>query len=70
MEEGKVIQPAQLLGKDPAMLSRVMAAMLLLVLISTYCICGGLLIFLRFGDIELLEIFLGIICASFQEYRF
>lgn len=30
----------------------------------------GLVVFLRFRDIELLEILLGIICVSFQEYRF
>lgn len=41
----EVIKPAQLLDKEPAKLSCMVAAMTHLVLIATCCMVGGLLIF-------------------------
>lgn len=60
----KVIEPAQLLDKDLTKLSCMMVTVPLLVLIFTCCILGRLLIFVQFGDIGLMEIFLWIIMLS------
>ena len=45
MGMAKVIKPAQLLDKDPAKLSHMIAGVPLLVMISACCILGELLVF-------------------------
>lgn len=57
MGMAEVIKPAQLLDKDPAKLSHMITTESLLVLIFTYYILEGLLIFVQSPDIGLIEYF-------------
>lgn len=58
MGMAEVINPAQLLDKDPSKLSHMIATVLILVFIFTYYILEGFLIFVQSSDIELIENFL------------
>lgn len=69
MGKAKVIKPAQPLDKDPAeFLGTVSCATF--GFISTCCVLGGLLIFVQFRDIGLMENVLGGIYAFSQENCF
>ena len=54
----QVRKPVQLSNKDPKNLSHMMATMPPLLFIPTYYILERLLIFVKFGNIGLMEIFL------------
>lgn len=54
----QVIKPLQMLEEDPANLRFMMASVSFLVLILTSCMLEGLLVFVQFGDIELIGNFL------------
>lgn len=57
MKTAKAIRPAQMLDKDPANLSYMMAAIPPSDFISTFFILGRLLIFEQFRDFRFMEKF-------------
>lgn len=64
----KVVKQAKLLDKLSAKLSHMIAVMQPYEFISTYCMYGGILIFVQFIDTGLMENFLLVIYAFMKEY--